>query len=169
MRPETWRRRVRVGLGDVVGDAGSAGEVSGVDVAAEEGEDVAGLSLFLHPAFVGLCRDGGEAGVETETMGAEEQLFEDGIGGGVGDFHEHAEGEGVVDDRLADVEDNHAVAGQHFGEGDGQTGAVRSGNIDLHQFRHGRVLAVPGLRGKAAGEMNGIFTKNASLFPEKTR
>jgi len=53
---------------------------------------------------------------------------------GAGDFHQNPEGQGVVDHRLADVENVHTTLGQNTGNGGGQTWPVFPRDVNQDNF-----------------------------------
>lgn len=86
--------------------AGDGAEGGGGDGGAEDGDDETLLGLRADPGVIFFGADGGVADVDVKVVGFEEEVGEE-LGGAdvFGEFDEDAEGEGVVDDGLADVED----------------------------------------------------------------
>jgi len=100
--------------------------------------DVALFALGLDPGAVVVQADRGAFEGDAQVVGQEEQILDHGRGlGGLGYADQDAERQGVVDDRLAHVQDVDVVFGQLGGEGRGQAGAVGAGDVNEQYFTHG--------------------------------
>ena len=112
-------------------DAGDAGEYAGAQLAPEQGHDVAGLPLQADPLLVGLLVDRREVNAEPQLVRLEEQVLQHRAGaGGRRQLQQHAEGEVVVDHRLADVQYVDGVVRQHVGQCGRQAGVVLARHVE---------------------------------------
>ncbi|MNN09360.1 hypothetical protein D3C81_1222380 [compost metagenome] len=97
-----------------------------------------GLALPADPLQVILFRYRGEAHLLVELVGREQHILEHrGCLLGIRDFDEDAERQGVVDHRLADVENVHPATREDARDGGGQARAIFPGNVDQDDFAHG--------------------------------
>ncbi|MDT4874550.1 hypothetical protein FQZ97_1098570 [compost metagenome] len=102
-----------------------------------------GLALAVDPLLVILFRYRREAYLLVELVGREQHILEHrGCLLGIRDFDEDAERQGVVDHRLADVENVHPALRQHAGDGRGEAGAIFPGDVDQDDFAQGAASAM---------------------------
>ena len=93
---------------------------------------------MAHPLFVVGAGDGSEADVYAQLMRSENDILED--RGGLrllGDLHQQTEGQGVVNNRLSDVENGDVVAGEDGGQRGREPGAIATGDVEEKDFAHG--------------------------------
>ena len=142
---------------------GDLRDLAGVDLAAEQGDDAALLALLVDPLLVALLVDRRELGGDAELVGREKHLLED--RGGlvlVRNFDQDAEGQKVVNHRLAHVEDGDVVFGQGLGQAGGQARLVFAGDVDQNDFAHGEW--VQGFKGS---RVQGIKGSSETAQPHK--
>ncbi|MNE44267.1 hypothetical protein D3C80_1384870 [compost metagenome] len=113
-------------------------QLLGRHLAGQQGHDMPRLALAADPLLVIRLGHRGEAHLLVELVGGEQQILEHrGALFGRRNLNQNAEGQGVVDHRLADIEDIHPALGQHTGNCGSQTGTVFAGNIDQDDFAQG--------------------------------
>ncbi|MNO91331.1 hypothetical protein D3C76_828720 [compost metagenome] len=125
------------------GDRADPLQLLGGHPPGQQGDDVPGLALAVDPLLVIVLGNRGETHLLVQLVAREQHVLEHrGRQLGVRDFDQDAERQGVVDHRLADVEDVHATLGQHAGDGRGETGAVFPGDVDQDDFTQGAASAM---------------------------
>ncbi len=116
---------------------GHVAELLGGDLARQQGNDVAVLALAGHPLLVAVLVDGPEAHRDIALMRLEQQVLEHrGRFRRRRHFHQDAQRQGVVDHRLADIQNIQVVAGQNAGKGRGEAGPVVAGHLDENNLAH---------------------------------
>ena len=117
------------------GDRADALQLLGADLTRQQRHDMARLALATDPLAVVVFGDRGETYLLIELVGGEQQILEHRLGAAVvRNLDEDAERQGVVDYRLADIEDVHPALSQHAGDGCGKSGAILAGDIDQDDF-----------------------------------
>ena len=112
------------------------------NLACQQGDDMPGLALGTDPLLVIGLGHRCEAHLLVQLVSGEQHILEHrGRRLGIRDFHQNAERQGVMDDRLADVEDIHPALGQHTGNRGSQTGTVFTGDVNQDDFAQGRLPA----------------------------
>ena len=110
-------------------------QLLGADLARQQGDDMTGLALAADPLPIVVFGDRGEAHLLIEFIGGEQQILEHRLRAAiVRNLDEDAERQGVVDHRLADIENVHPALSQHAGDGSSESGAVFAGDIDQDDF-----------------------------------
>ena len=90
-------------------EPGDSLNLSGLQLTAQHGEDVAVLALSAYPVLVLLHRDRVELDVDAQFAGFEEEFFHDAATVVLGHTDEDAQREGGMDIGLADVLDMHVI------------------------------------------------------------
>jgi hypothetical protein len=108
-----------------------------VSLPSQQGDDAPLAPAPADPAFVLVERHGGKVDVDAQLMAGEEEILEHrGIAVPGGDLDQNAQRKIVVDDRLANVENDDPVLGQHRGHARRQPGLIAAGDVDEDDLRH---------------------------------
>ncbi|MNC38322.1 hypothetical protein D3C75_869190 [compost metagenome] len=120
------------------GDRADPLQLLGRHLAGQQGNDVAQLALAADPLLVVGLGHRRETHLLVQLVAGEQHILEHRGGlGAVRNLDQDAERQGVVDHRLADVENIHPTLGEHPGDGCGQARAVFPGDVDQDDFAHG--------------------------------
>ena len=129
------------------GDGTDPLQLLGGDLAGQQGNDVAGLALAIDPVAVVGFGNRSETHLLVQFVAGEKQILEDRRALlGVRNFHQDAEGQGVMDHRLANIENIHAAPGEDASDGCGKTRTVLTGDVDQDDFAQDRLRVVEKMR-----------------------
>ena len=122
------------------GNGTDALQLFGGDFARQQGDDMPSLALATDPLLIISLGYRSKAHLLIELVGGKEDVLEHRRGALViRDLDQNAERQGVMDHRLANIEDIHPALGQHAGDGGSQTGTIFAGDIDQDDFAQGSV------------------------------
>ena len=112
-------------------DGGDAGELLCRESAAEHGDDKVMLTQAVEPMLERIRSDAGETRLQAKLVGtvSDRGLENREVISGWR-FHEHAERQRLMNEGLADVEDDNVVRGEDAGELGGEARGVVSGDVD---------------------------------------
>ncbi|MCY1444557.1 hypothetical protein D9M71_610350 [compost metagenome] len=120
------------------GDGAHPLQLLGGHLAGQQGDHVAALALAADPLLVVGLGNRRETHLLVQLVGGKKHILEYGrCFGAVRNFHQDAERQGVVNHRLADVQDVHAALGEHAGDGRGQARAVFASDVDQDNLAQG--------------------------------
>src|SRR5690554_6708767 len=120
------------------GDFTDPGNVLSGYAPRQQRNDVTWFPLAAHPLAVFVGADGRKLDLLIQLIAFEQYVLEHICL--TRHFHQDTKRQGVMDHRLADVENIDLGLCQYAGNGSRQTGAVRAGNIDQHDFLQGDAL-----------------------------
>ena len=116
-------------------DRGDLADLLRGELAPQQRDDSARPPLLVDPRLVAVGFHRREVDGDAQPVPGKEQILEHGRGRlRVGNLHQQAQREIVVDDRLADVQDVDVMLGQHRGQFGKQAAPVFAGHVDEDDF-----------------------------------
>ena len=126
-------------------DTGDGSDMLGSNLACQNGDDKAILTLTLHPLLVLCLIDGREAHRHTHTMAGKQHILEyRGRFRARWYFHHHPQRQGVMNHRLTYIQHIDIVAGKKIGDGGSHSRLVGPGYINQQNVVHAQSFQYQG-------------------------